>query len=299
VGLFLHRHRRKNTTTKTKTKPSHRGRRRKGPSQKYNKSQSWVLSHDGTGDCSSFFPKRVEGNPTLPSYRMRTSVRWIQDYKKTCERWIGLPYIDFSGRMSPSKVALWKCHPAQAVASITSTIYSRITRVMIKRHGTRFTFKLQPEILKVAATYALTQNNFVMNRFYGIYRKKNSAKPIQCVISKFVRNMDVDQRFVYSQVLSQTHWLTHRSERPRVKSEKNIYNDDDMMDRFSFENETPCQCYETYSCLYGSLCTTEFPRIKEFRYRPEPTLKTQLRGGRVVIGKPVRLAKRLRKPTET
>jgi len=295
VGLFLLRLRRKKRT-KASGKPSHRQRRRGGrPEAVKCDKHSWFLTERQDPRATSYFPKQLNTNTRLVSYRVRYSTRWIHNYNENCKMEIGLPYINNWGGMSPTNVAIWRCHPLQAIASITSTVYSRLLKIMIKRHNPRFAFKLSTEILKVAAMYTITKDKFVLDRFLGIYRKVHSSGPIQRILTKLVRRLDVDQRFVYSQVCSQTHWLTHRSERPCDKSLKNNIEVWKATNSFLMEEDGSCPC-DDFSCPYGSLFTSEFPRIKRFRYQPEPTFQRKLRVGRDAIGKPVRLTKRLRKP---
>jgi len=210
----------------------------------------------------------------LVSYRMRFSVRWIINFKHACKRWIGLPFINNSGVMSPTALRVWRCHPLQALGSIIATIYNRITTQMIKRHDSRYAFSLQRAILSVASVYAITNDNYVLNRFYGIYRRTAKSKrltsgPILRIVSKIVRNMDVDQRFVYNQVCSQAHWFQHRSERPCDKSRRTQFEIPGILESFSIDEKVPkCPCND-YSCFYGGLCTSDFPRCNEYSVRPE------------------------------
>jgi len=227
---------------------------------------------------------------------MRYSVRWITDYNPACRRAIGLPYINSVGKMGVSNVAVWHCHPLQAIACTASTIYQRLLKVLIHRHGTRHAFKLQQTTFEVAAMYAITNDPRIMDRFFGVHRKKNSNGPIHGILAKFIRKLDDDQRFVHRQVCLQTNWLTSRSERPRDKSEMN---EDEVVAFLYPEEDSDCTC-KRFECPYGSLCNSEFPRTKEYNVfpAPRPSPQVKIRVGDRAIGKPLKLTKRLRRPAE-
>jgi len=240
-----------------------------------------------------FVPKKyVDDDPKkVISYKLRKSVRWITNYNPACKRVIGLPYIDNVGRITSSIVTYWRCHPLQAIASITSTVYHRLLKVMIGRHKTRYAFKIRQAMLEVSAMYSITNDISILNRFYGIHRKACSMGPIKRILRKKICKLDADQRFVLRQVCSQTNWLTFRSERPTVKSRMS---EETMAELLTYGETPSCPCFD-FPCYYGSLCTTEFPRS----WNPvplEPTPQVKLRVSDGVIGKPVRLAKPLRKP---
>jgi hypothetical protein len=100
---------------------------------------------------------------------------------------------------------------------MSSTIFKRIQRVIIKRHGTRFGFSCHDLLIEASIAYAIRRDDWILNRLLGILKKKNK-KPAKIATKRYVATLDEDQRFVLSQALQQANWLTFRAYRPRDKS---------------------------------------------------------------------------------
>jgi hypothetical protein len=152
---------------------------------------------------------------THPGYSYKTSIRWFPGGPDK-NRDYGLPYITNAGRITNSIVYRWKCQPSQIVTTLISTVHSRLLKVMLKRIGKR-AFKSSHFLLKCAAYYVLTRDDYFLSRILGAF-KNRSEKPAKGVLRKCEPKMDDKTRFVYRQLCFQSNWLTSRAERPRDKS---------------------------------------------------------------------------------
>jgi hypothetical protein len=254
-GLFR-LHRRKNSPRARK--PKSRERRRPGAPNKHQVRPDAIIQHD----CPSASPFKTwtfrGKTQKVESYKIRQSVRWIKDYNPKCRRVIGLPFINHAGKMSFNNVVRWYCHPLQAIASITATVFQRLQTLLIRRHKTKYAFGCREDTFRAALLYTITSDTWILDRFIGVMRRKE-RKPLKYLFGKFVAKLDEDQQFVYSQALQQANWLTFRAERPRDKSRAEI--------KFNpwapLRESKDCPCLG-YSCPYGSLLVSSFPRMAEY-----------------------------------
>jgi len=257
VVLFQLR-RRSNGTNRAKSKRSPR----KGKAKKWNTripESVTLLSEEKKGDATPYSPfkYRLKPGTYVPGYRLRLSTRWIPDYSPSCRRIFSLPFINKVGKMSTLPVATWKVHPLQHITTLASTIFSRLQRVLIKRHGGRIAFgKIQSSTLRAAVCYAVSNDSWIIDRFLGI-TKKPTNKKFSALLRKAVCKLDADERFVYSQATSYgvANWLTFRALRPCDKSR--IEEPPPLIP--NEEQEVECPCKRGF-CPWGSLCTTDFPR---------------------------------------
>jgi len=88
----------------------------------------------------------------------RTSTRWFreEDSKKS---FTPIPFVTVSGKFAGSTVCFWTAFPEQIVAVLTSTVYSRILRIVGKRHGWKFARSCRETIFKTAAYYSVTHDD--------------------------------------------------------------------------------------------------------------------------------------------
>jgi len=225
------------------------------------------------------------GSGPMHSYKMKLSKRWVPNYSESCLREFRFPYIDKVGKMSMSTLFTWTCHPLQGIASISSTVYSRLQKVIIRRHGLSALLRHYKVLFKVSAIYAITSNTWLMDRVLGMSQRKSGLKNVKGFLVRFERRLDVSQRFVYSQVCSQTNWLTSRAERPRAKSRE-------IMGElpFSFASEVNCTCENT-DCPYGEIFIGSLPIDKHWNGFPIYTdslrsLRASLVLEKFVVGNP-------------
>jgi len=136
----------------------------------------------------------------------------------------------------------------QLIGSVMATTYSRLRSVIIKRHGIRVASSNYKIIFDVAALYASTYDDWIIDRFLGISRKKKHWKPIRKILHSLVVGLSDSQRFVYSQALNQAHWLTSRSERPGDKLSISKTETFDLL----FMAEEGCSCRKD-ECVYSTV----------------------------------------------
>jgi hypothetical protein len=227
-----------------------------------------ILSEQKECDARPYAPYSCVGRDieNIPTYSTKRSLRWIPDYNSDCSRVIGIPIVKVSGKFGLSVVAHWTCHPLQAIASMSATVFKRLQSVLIKRHGSRFAFGVYKLTLEFAICYSLSRDDWLIDRFLGISRIRSKVPVLRSILRNFVKDLDDDQRFVHSQASRQAYWLTSRSERPRDKSR-----DLKLPRILPFKGRT-CGCDRNF-CPYvnisqGDLCTQKGV-LKDFRgYSP-------------------------------
>lgn len=164
--------------------------------------------------------------PDIAGYAVRSSTRWfLRQNWPTYRRPIPLPYIQKSGKLSMSAIAIWNAYPEQIVASVSSTVYLRLKKLLTKRHGKKNMTALRDVTFRCASLYAITHNDWLIDRFLGILRRKplEGKKVVKKLLHSVLCNLGENERFVYNQIYFQISWLTFRSKRPRDKPKANSY----------------------------------------------------------------------------
>jgi hypothetical protein len=159
-------------------------------------------------------PDRVEG------MTIRSSRRWCRGWSSR-RAVIDIPYIGECGKFSAFKLISWHCYPEQAVISVASTVYFRLLKVWRRRHSYRRDIQSKDKDLlaRVASLYVTNHSDYFLDRALAVLTRPSSLKKL---LDSFVRKLDDKFWFVYSQVSSQTYWLTFRSLGIRDKSRKEI-----------------------------------------------------------------------------
>jgi hypothetical protein len=160
----------------------------------------------------AFTPPKIRSlHPTqLPGMSLKTSTRWFRNWKDfTKVQPIQIPFILPSGKISTRKLATWTCFPEQAVASVASTVYHRLLKILRKRLTERSIKSRDYSIcFRIAVYYSITHSDYFLDRALALLgRSRKIAKVISCFISKLSDKL----WFVYRQVCLQTSWLTSRS----------------------------------------------------------------------------------------
>jgi len=257
VGLsrLPQRRKTKQNDRKAKADPDKPVRGRKKPSKFSRLNPYYITDRDVPGDRVLHVPKRVkEKTPRCPSMIFKVSTSWIPDYNTACRRVIPIPFVNQVGKISPHTVCEWRCHPLQAVASMSATVFKRIQRMVLKRHGPKFAFAISQLLFEVSVAYVVSLNDWIIDRVLGVLRTKRKLKIVRSLLNVFITKLDADQRFVLRQACSQAHWLTSRSKRPRDKSRMKC-ND---LPSFFYKEQGKCTCFE--ECFYGSIPLGIFPR---------------------------------------
>jgi len=173
-----------------------------------------------------FIPPRIKNEHPdyIPGFSVRSSKRWFanEDWSSREKRPYPMAFISKSGKISMSHCATWVAHPEQVLATYTSTIYLRLRRIIVRRHGLKEFKRISGVCFRAASLHAITHDNWIIDRFLGILRKKSGKKAIASILHLVMCNLGDNERFVYNQICHQILWLTFRSERPRDKPNKEV-----------------------------------------------------------------------------
>jgi len=138
-----------------------------------------------------------------------------------------IPFIDRQGKFTGTH--LYTCNLSSQ--SYLSTVIATISRRLffwIKRHNKPIKKRKERKYLetittKVSGLYALTKNDYLLNRILVLFRNiERNRKPIAGLVNSFASKLDVYKGFVYSQACKHAHWLTSRAQRPRDKSSTDL-----------------------------------------------------------------------------
>jgi len=226
-------------------KPSQRARPVLPPSQQLSRVETRI-SHS-FGRCSGavpYVPVHVrDSHPRyLPGLYPRTSVRWFE-VEGFQQSFTPIPFVHVSGKMSASTVCFWTAYPQQIVATLTSTVYQRLLRIVLRRHGYKYSRGCRETCFKAAAYYATTRDDWFLDRFLGIFKRRNRRAAHNLYTLVFC-NLDENFRFVISQVLEQALWLSFRSRtvvkpKVRVRDKSRMESDADSVLSFDWTEPAP------------------------------------------------------------
>jgi hypothetical protein len=150
---------------------------------------------------------------------MKRSKRWLECAPSF--DWKPFPLISRLGKRTGLTLFWWQCSLPDWIASMSSTISNRILSYIARFKENRdIMSSYRSVILKAAGYYALTNNEYFMDRLLYFCRNlRQRGKLIHRTLLCFLSKMDENKRFVYSQVSYQTNWLLFRAaSRPRDKS---------------------------------------------------------------------------------
>jgi len=143
---------------------------------------------------------------------VRTSTRWFDDVRSK-RMHTPIPYVSNSGKISGSTLCFWTAYPEQICASLTSTVYSRIRKIVGKRHSFKYAGRCRETLFSAAAYYACTRDDWFFDRFLGILRRKH-RRSAHNLLKYALCTLDDDKRFVINQICDQISWLSFRSRGP-------------------------------------------------------------------------------------
>lgn len=149
-------------------------------------------------------------NPDIPSMAMRTSSRWYGGDSLYNRVFTPISFISKSGKFSGNTLCFWTAQPPKILACLVSTVYQRLLKILNQRHGSTHTGLHIDLIFKVAALYACTHKDSLIDRFLGMSRKKHYHGPVNRFIYHIFCNSGDNTRFVYNQLLQNNSWLTFR-----------------------------------------------------------------------------------------
>jgi hypothetical protein len=165
----------------------------------------------------------------LEGYVIRRTSRWVHPSALPVQ--VGLPIIYKNGQIGGSPQATARFLPHQHVATIVSTVVSRLRNHCLLHNHHRVVVKFKQLLVKAAYYYAVSKNDWFLDRFIALSKEglEIRRKPIVGLLSKFLTRMDDYNRFVYSQVCFQTNWLYSRACWPRDKSKWFLYTDESRL----------------------------------------------------------------------
>lgn len=149
---------------------------------------------------------------------LRRSARWVDYLPEFNQMEFDLPLIDRLGRYTGKALYSIACRPTDVVATVISTIFSRLKRYSCYHNSFR-AFKLrEKDIFRAAVLYALSKNSYYMDRIlYFLRDLKERGRLIHPVTLHFLSKGNEDKRFVYGQACYQANWLIFRAAKPRDK----------------------------------------------------------------------------------
>lgn len=163
-------------------------------------------------------PSFTGNAPRIRGAKIRNSKRWIAGISQPVTAF-DFPFIDRLGRYTGSTLFRWTCDQRQFVASVVSTVASRLINRAKHYNDMRLVESNQGLILRAAFYYAISKNNYFWDRIlFFVKNLKENGKLIQSFVVGHILKTDAHKRFVYGHVCSQTQWLLFRAERPRDKS---------------------------------------------------------------------------------
>jgi len=173
----------------------------------------------------------------------RTSTRWHRHWPSV-RKYRSVPFITQCGKFSTHELITWNCTAEQLIASTTSTIYTRLLKIWLKRKRRFRDIKRDDRalLLKVAALYATSHSDYFLDRALAVLHRPG---PLAKVVNCFVRKLDDKFWFVYSQVCIQTNWLTFQSLGISDKSSKLFLRRFMPNDTKRFRDSIICSAFET------------------------------------------------------
>jgi len=125
-----------------------------------------------------------------------------------------------------SQLATWNCFPEQLLATYVATVYQRLKKILVGRHGLKnFRMLFHRLCFQASALHTILHDNWIIDRFLGISRSKakEPRKGLKNLLNFVLCNLGDSERFVYNQINYQILWLTLRGKKPRVKPSKELY----------------------------------------------------------------------------
>jgi hypothetical protein len=199
----------------------------------------------------------------------RTSLRWFRGWDSV-RKPRQVPYVTQSGKFSAYELATWDCYPEQLIASLTSTVYTRILKIWMKRKLRYRDMKVQDKklLLRVAALYVVNHSDYFMDRALAVLHR---PAPLAKLVSCFVSKLDDKYWFVYRQVCLQTYWLTFQSLEISDKSSGKVLKNFMSNDIEFYRNRVIYGAFETASDVTRRI---EFRKTK---YVPVPKLRDRIK----------------------
>jgi len=188
---------------------------------------TWSVGIHSPGNGNTIVkPVHLPENPRTsdyPAINFKNSVRWYESTDPV--RSYDLPYINQLGMLTPYTLYKWKTFPSKVLASIVSTVYHRLFAIVARKNGQRYAIRNSELMLRGAACYILSKNEYLYRRLLGMLMSKQSHQAIVKFVYFLTNKIGANTRFVLGQVCLQATWLKSRVERPRAKPDSRMYSD--------------------------------------------------------------------------
>jgi len=173
-------------------------------------------------DGPAYYAKDIQGpQPPLRGVVVRNSERWMRCLPLPGDRSWNIPYIDMIGRFTGNTVYRWSCKPQVALATIVSTIASRLLTYCLRHNKWYIVRRNLRRLAGASFLYACHKSSWFWDRILFFCRDLDKrGNLIHKYTLKSLLKMDENIRFVYSQVCFQTNWLLSQAHRPCDKSTK-------------------------------------------------------------------------------
>jgi hypothetical protein len=175
-----------------------------------------------------------------------------------------------SGKFSAHELLTWDCYPEQLIASLTSTVYTRILKIWQKRKRRYRDMKPRDkkQLFQVAAFYAVSHSDYFLDRALAVLHR---PKPLAKLVSCFVRKLDDKYWFVYRQICNQIYWLTFQSLEISDKSSRTVLKNFMSNDIEFYRNKVIAGGFETASDV------TRLTKFRSTQYVPVPKLRDRIK----------------------
>lgn len=151
------------------------------------------------------FPKFCRSNGII---RFKQSRYWVQDYQFEKKRCFVFPHINKNGEIEWTSYGVWKTYPSILFASILSTVYKRIEKILFY-HRDRKHRVSRYLIFQIALKYVVSGDIHIMRRM--IECGKRSGKSLRKMIYHCRRTEEDEYRFLSDHAESFGLWFQHRS----------------------------------------------------------------------------------------
>jgi len=139
--------------------------------------------------------------------RFKNSEKWYKGCHLN-KRWHTIPFIDRAGRIYATSLGVWKCTPAQLLATITSTVFKRLwSRRRYQSPKIRDSFDT---LFNVSALYAITNDDSFFQRCSEM-AKRPLVRQLRNYVYFYKTKLGKSKRLLFDQLRFACLWLQSRS----------------------------------------------------------------------------------------
>lgn len=152
----------------------------------------------------------------------RCSLRLYRSKPSLTRKVRPVPFISPSGKFSVHTLYTWNCYPEQLFSSLVATVYSRLSKLWMKRiKKNNLGYRRRDACIKASILYVITHEDNILDRFLGMINS-TPLKYIHGYLLWYACSMGANNRFVYTQAYFHRFWLMFRVSRPVDKSKVSL-----------------------------------------------------------------------------